>query len=70
MKDTKSLRQPLFDLSAPIFIETLLIILLGTVDIVILSRHSDETVAAVDQRKMGRQKFCPHTNAICKEALL
>lgn len=43
----KSLRRQLFELSAPIFIETLLIILLGTVDIVMLSRHSDDTVAAV-----------------------
>lgn len=43
----KSLRKQLFDLSGPIFIETLLIILLGTVDIVMLSRHSDDTVAAV-----------------------
>lgn len=43
----KVLRKQLFNLAAPIFIETLLVILLGTTDIVMLSRHSDETVAAV-----------------------
>lgn len=41
------LKKQLFDLAAPIFIETLLIMLLGTVDIIMLSRHSDSTVAAV-----------------------
>lgn len=43
----KFFRKQLFNLAAPIFIETLLVILLGTTDIIMLSRHSDETVAAV-----------------------
>lgn len=47
MDSSFSLRKQLLNLSGPIFIETLLIILLGTVDIVMLSRHSDDTVAAV-----------------------
>lgn len=47
MNSSASLRKQLLRLSGPIFIETLLIILLGTVDIVMLSRHSDETVASV-----------------------
>lgn len=47
MKHPQSLRHQLFHLGFPIFIETLLIILLGTVDIIMLSRHSDDTVAAV-----------------------
>lgn len=47
MHSPHSLRKQLFNLSGPIFIETLLIILLGTVDIVMISRHSDDTVAAV-----------------------
>ena len=34
-------------LAAPIFIETLLIMMLGAVDTVMLSRHSDNSVAAV-----------------------
>lgn len=43
----QSLRKQLFHLAAPIFIETLLVMLLGTTDIIMLSRHSDATVAAV-----------------------
>ena len=35
------------NLTAPIFIETLLIMLLGAVDTVMLSQYSDNTVAAV-----------------------
>ena len=42
-----SLKRQLFNLAAPIFIETLLVMLLGTTDIIMLSRHSDATVAAV-----------------------
>lgn len=47
IKRQQGLRKQLFNLAAPIFIETLLVILLGTTDIIMLSRHSDETVAAV-----------------------
>lgn len=47
IKKSQTLRKQLFNLAAPIFIETLLVILLGTTDIVMLSRHSDATVAAV-----------------------
>ncbi|MCC8173033.1 MAG: MATE family efflux transporter [Odoribacter sp.] len=42
-----SLKKKLFSLSFPIFIETLLIMLLGSVDIVMLNRYSDNAVAAV-----------------------
>lgn len=41
------LRKQLFQITAPIFIETLLIMLLGFVDIMMLSRLSDEVVASV-----------------------
>lgn len=51
MKKAKSRRRPvrrqLFNLTSPIFIETLLIMLLGSVDVFMLSRYSDGTVAAV-----------------------
>lgn len=47
MPSSLTLKKQLLHLSGPIFFETLLIILLGTVDIVMLSRHSDQTVAAV-----------------------
>lgn len=47
IKRQQVLRKQLFNLAAPISIETLLVILLGTTDIIMLSRHSDETVAAV-----------------------
>lgn len=43
----KGLRRQLALLTGPIFIETLLIITLGAVDTVMLSRHSDASVAAV-----------------------
>ena len=44
---TLSLRRQLAMLSVPIFIETLLIMMLGAVDAFMLSRYSDESVAAV-----------------------
>lgn len=43
----KPLRRQLFSLTSPIFVETLLIMLLGATDVVMLSRYSDDTVAAV-----------------------
>ncbi len=43
----KPLRRQLFGLTSPIFVETLLIMLLGATDVVMLSRYSDESVAAV-----------------------
>lgn len=45
--DNRSLRKKLAKLALPIFIETLLIMMLGAVDTVMLSQHSDESVAAV-----------------------
>ena len=47
-KPRKIIRQKLFHLTSPIFIETLLIMLTGAVDVFMLSRYSDETVAAGD----------------------
>ena len=44
---SSSLRRQLDMLSVPIFIETLLIMMLGAVDTFMLSRYSDESVAAV-----------------------
>ena len=44
---TSSIRRQLAMLSVPIFIETLLIMMLGAVDTFMLSRYSDESVAAV-----------------------
>lgn len=43
----KGLKHQLASLTGPIFIETLLIMTLGAVDTVMLSRHSDASVAAV-----------------------
>jgi putative MATE family efflux protein len=43
----ESIRKRLFKLATPIFIETLLIMLLGAIDVVMLSRYSDASVAAV-----------------------
>lgn len=43
----ESLKLRLTKLAAPIFIETLLIMMLGAVDVIMLSRHSDTSVAAV-----------------------
>lgn len=42
-----SIKRRMANLTAPIFIETLLIMLLGAVDTVMLSQYSDNTVAAV-----------------------
>lgn len=47
IKRQQVIRKQLLNLTAPIFIETLLVILLGTTDMIMLSRHSDETVVAV-----------------------
>ena len=47
MKPTKTLRKQLFQLTGPIFVETLLIMLLGAMDTFMLSHYSDDTVAAV-----------------------
>ena len=47
MIQQESLKRRLARLAAPIFIETLLIMMLGAVDTVMLSRHSDNSVAAV-----------------------
>ena len=44
---TKPLRKQLFSLTSPIFVETLLIMLLGATDVMMLSRYSDDTVASV-----------------------
>ena len=43
----ESIKKRLAKLAAPIFIETLLIMMLGAVDTIMLSRHSDNSVAAV-----------------------
>lgn len=42
----KIIRRQLFSLASPIFIETLLIMFTGATDVFMLSRYSDETVAA------------------------
>lgn len=47
LKVSKGLKRQLASLTGPIFIETLLIMTLGAVDTVMLSRHSDASVAAV-----------------------
>lgn len=41
------LRRQLFSLTAPIFVEILLIMLLGAMDVIMLSQYSDNAVAAV-----------------------
>ena len=46
MKPTKTLRKQLFQLTGPIFVETLLIMLLGAMDTFMLSHYSDDTAAA------------------------
>ena len=43
----ESVKRRLVKLAAPIFVETLLIMMLGAVDTIMLSRHSDSSVAAV-----------------------
>ena len=51
----ESLKKRLAKLAAPIFIETLLIMMLGAVDTIMLSRHSDSSVAAVGVvKEIGR----------------
>ena len=45
-KPRKIIRRQLFSLASPIFIETLLIMFTGATDVFMLSRYSDETVAA------------------------
>lgn len=45
-KPRKAVRRQLFNLTNPIFVETLLIMLTGATDVFMLSRYSDETVAA------------------------
>lgn len=47
MIEQENLKKRLTKLAIPIFIETLLIMMLGAVDTVMLSRHSDASVAAV-----------------------
>lgn len=47
MIQQESLKKRLAKLAGPIFIETLLIMMLGAVDTIMLSRHSDNSVAAV-----------------------
>lgn len=47
MQEPKSVRKNLARLAVPIFIETLLIMMLGAVDTVMLSQYSDNSVAAV-----------------------
>lgn len=47
LKISKGLKRQLASLTGPIFIETLLIMTLGAFDTVMLSRHSDASVAAV-----------------------
>ncbi len=47
MEDKVVLRRRLLYLTVPIFIESLLVILLGTMDTIMLSRYSDSSVASV-----------------------
>ena len=47
MKDNISLKKSLYRLTLPIFIDIALVMLLGAVDTVMLSRFSDDAVAAV-----------------------
>lgn len=47
MKNPDGLRGKLFKLVGPIFLETLLVLLLGVVDTLMLGNYSDNTVAAV-----------------------
>src|SRR5574344_2394893 len=47
MKDNISLKNSLYRLTMPIFIDIALVMLLGAVDTVMLSRFSDDAVAAV-----------------------
>lgn len=45
-KPRRAVRRQLFNLANPIFVETLLIMFMGATDVFMLSRYSDETVAA------------------------
>ena len=45
-KPRRIVRKKLFNLTSPIFVETLLIMLTGAIDVFMLSRYSDATVAA------------------------
>lgn len=47
IQEPRSVRKNLTRLAVPIFIETLLIMMLGAVDTVMLSQYSDNSVAAV-----------------------
>ena len=47
MTQQTGIRKGLVKLVIPIFIETLLIMMLGAVDTIMLSQYSDESVAAV-----------------------
>ena len=47
MHTAAHLRRQLFSLTSPIFVELLLIMLLSAVDVIMLSQHSDNAVAAV-----------------------
>ena len=47
IQEPRSVRKNLARLAVPIFIETLLIMMLGAVDTVMLSQYSDNSVAAV-----------------------
>lgn len=47
MSDKEVIRRRLLHLTLPIFIESLLVVLLGTMDTVMLSRYSDNSVASV-----------------------
>ena len=47
IKEPRSVRRNLSKLVVPIFIETLLIMMLGAVDTIMLSQYSDNAVAAV-----------------------
>ena len=47
IQEPRSIRKNLARLAVPIFIETLLIMMLGAVDTVMLSQYSDNSVAAV-----------------------
>ena len=49
------IRRQLIALTFPIFIETLLIMLAGFVDVFMLSRVSDSAVARSEERRVGKE---------------
>ena len=49
----ESIKKRLAKLAAPIFIETLLIMMLGAVDTIMLSRHSDNSRS--EERRVGKE---------------